>query len=254
MKITSIPWPDEMDDTSVIKPIALGPPLGKTAVMAATRPDVERLAGQLGFGPDYKRDDIFNRIYTPQDKGPGVTLTGPFIGAPYAVMLLENMICRGINTVIFMGWCGSVSPDACTGDILIPTEVFSDEGTSRQYDPDACDIPRKTDESLIQNLKDSFQEHGVPYKTGSSFSTDAIYRETPEKIDAFRGKGALAVDMELSALLTVAAFRNIRLASVLVVSDEVWTHTWKPGFFDPRFKQSRKLSVDVVASLMKRMV
>lgn len=240
-----------MDDTSVIKPIALGPPLGKAAVMAATRPDVTHLAGQLGFAPDHKRDDVFNRIYAPPDNGSGVALAGPFIGAPYAVLLLENLIARGVDTVIFMGWCGSVSPDACTGDILISTGAFSDEGTSGHYDPTATETPRKPDEGLVCSLEDTFRKQGVPYKTGINWTTDAVYRETPDKIDRFRAQGAMAVDMELSALLTVASYRNIRLASVMVVSDEVWTHTWKPGFFNPRFKEGRIKAGDMVARFIK---
>lgn len=241
-----------MNDTAVIKPIALGPPLGKKAVMAATRPDVQHVAGQLGFAPDHQRDDVFNRIYTPPDKGHGVAMAGPFIGAPYAVLLLENMIARGVDTVIFMGWCGSVSPDAGIGDILISSGAFSDEGTSPNYDPTATESLRKPDEDLVSSLEDTFRKHNVSYKMGPNWTTDAVYRETPEKIDAFRGKGALAVDMELSGLLTVASYRNIRLASVMVVSDEIWTHTWKTGFFDKQFKESRIKACEMVASCVKK--
>jgi purine-nucleoside phosphorylase len=52
----------------------------------------------------------------------------------------------------------------------------------------------------------------------------------------------LAVDMEFSALVTVAAFRGIELAAVLLVSDELYRATWQPGFNRKSFrKKSRQL-------------
>lgn len=243
-----------MENRAVIHPIA-GKNLnqmGNVAVMAATLPDVKDLVKRFRFAPADSRSFYSSQVYTRSGKDMGFSLTGPFIGAPHAAMLLENLVCLGINQVIFMGWCGSVSPEACIGDILVPTCAFSDEGTSRHYGLDDSAVCVEPATSLQTLLSETCQDQGLSFKQGPMWTTDAIYRETPEKIDFYRKTGALAVDMELSALCSVATFRGIDLAAVMVVSDEVWTHTWKPGFGNKAFKQSRKAAVDMIATLVER--
>ena len=72
------------------------------------------------------------------------------------------------------------------------------------------------------------------------WTTDAIYRETPEKVEFFRKKGAFTVEMECSALFAAAHFRNVEIAALLVVSDELKPTEWVPGFRTKEFKEARK--------------
>jgi len=48
-------------------------------------------------------------------------VVGPFVGAPYAAMLLETLIAWDVEKIIFFGWCGAISHDVKIGDIIIPT-------------------------------------------------------------------------------------------------------------------------------------
>lgn len=227
--------------------------LGTVAVLVATQPDLDRLARTLGCEAGQDRPFFAARRYSRVRDGRGFSLVGPVMGAPHAVMILENLICQGISHVVFMGWCGSVSPEARIGDILMPTAAFSDEGTSRHYGLTDPSVGVGPSASFQQRIEASFDHCRRPIIHGPVWTTDAIYRETPDKIDHYRSLGALGVDMELSALFTVATFRAIALASVLVVSDEVWTHTWTPGFGDPKFKQSRNMVMDLLATQIERM-
>jgi purine-nucleoside phosphorylase len=243
-----------MNELAVINPLPgkKRGTLGYHALMAATQPDVKNLASNLGFQAGEGRFFLNSQVYTRKDGDDGFSLVGPFIGAPHAVLLLENLICQGISQVIFTGWCGSVSPNASVGDIIIPSKAYSDEGTSGHY-PLSEGMPSGPDTALADLLADACQGQGLPVKRGAVWTTDAIYRETPEKIDHFRKMGALAVDMEFSALLTVAAFRGIQLAAALIVSDEVWSHTWKTGFKNPAFKTNRNTLTQTLAAVVKRM-
>ena len=58
----------------------------------------------------------------------------------------------------------------------------------------------------------------------------------------------LGVDMEFSALCTVAAFRGISLGALFVVSDMLWTKNWKPGFGLTEFKKSSRELIDKLIS------
>jgi len=83
----------------------------------------------------------------------------------------------------------------------------------------------------------------VAFHSGKVWTTDAIYRETEAKVLAYGSQGMLAVEMEMSALFTVARFRGVALAGLLIVSDELFTLTWRHGLRDNRFQHSRQQAV-----------
>ena len=92
---------------------------------------------------------------------------------------------------------------------------------------------------------------GHAFKKGPLWTTDAPYRETPTKIKAYKELGVLAVEMEMSALITVSAFRHIQLAGLLVVSDELFDLKWNPGFSDPKLRQGSRLACELLMDLIK---
>ena len=155
-------------------------------------------------------------------------------------MGLEKIIALGAERIWILGWCGSITPDLRVGDLVIPTMALSDEGTSRHYP-----VGRRrsrTDNELNRMLMNALAREGQPYQRGTLWTTDAPYRETPRKVLGFRRRGAIAVDMEMSALIRVALYRGVRLAGILAVSDELFTLKWRAGFSDPRLKRSSRLA------------
>jgi uridine phosphorylase len=150
------------------------------------------------------------------------------------------------------------------GDIVVPTGAIVDEGTSRHYAQ-----PRETVEESFQGPDDpttapsasitniiqaALKDSGKTFHTGAVWSTDAIYRETFEKRDYYFRKGALAVEMEASALFSVAGFRGVDIGAILVVSDELSGTDWKPGFRDERFGLGRKDACQVMEMLSKELM
>jgi len=225
------------------------PRLGPLAVMAATEPDVALLRAELGFAEDPGRPLHISRLYTASTRIPALALAGPLVGAPHAVMLAENLIAWGSREIVFCGWCGAVSPRAGIGDLLLPTAALIDEGTSRHY------APRRrrsaADPALRGRLAASCRAVGAAALCGAVWTTDAPFCETPSRVAAFRGRGALAVEMECSALFTVCAAREAAAAALLVVSDDLSGLTWRPGFRDPRFSRGRRLAARAVAAFCR---
>ena len=84
---------------------------------------------------------------------------------------------------------------------------------------------------------------GLAFQLGRVWTTDAIYRETKAKVLAYGSQGMLAVEMEMSALFTVARYRGVALAGLLVVSDELFTLTWRHGLRDDHFRRRRQQAV-----------
>ena len=171
-------------------------------------------------------------------QGRRITLAGPAPGAPYAVMVLEKLIALGAKTVIALGWCGSLRPEVRIGNLIVPEGALSEEGTSAHY-PLATSEPRP-EAGLCQTLKHRLTAAGLPYHHGRVWTIDAIYRETKGKVQAYGSQGMLAVEMEMSALFTVAMYRGIALAGLLVVSDELFTLEWRHGLRDEHFHRNRR--------------
>jgi purine-nucleoside phosphorylase len=117
----------------------------------------------------------------------------------------------------------------------MPLEALSEEATSRHY-PTAESSP-KTDPHLSQAVRTAVNHRGGSCRSGRLWTTDAPYRETRRSVRAFQEAGILAVDMEMSALLAVAAFRGVRLAALLVISDELFDLTWRRGFSSPSLRE-----------------
>lgn len=183
---------------------------------------------------------FFDLYQTPPGGRTSLTLAGPFLGAPQAVIGLEKIIALGAERIWILGWCGSITPDLKVGDLVIPTKALSEEGTSRHY-PVGRRRPM-TDKGFNQMLTNALTRAGHPYRLGTLWTTDAPYRETPRKVIGFRQRGAIAVEMEMSALMRVALYRGVRLAGILTVSDELFSLTWHAGFSNPRLKRSSRLA------------
>ena len=177
-----------------------------------------------------------SEVFTGNYEGTPLALAGPMLGAPQSVLVLEKMIALGARKFIAAGWCGSLHEEIRIGDIVLPSGAISEEGTSGHY-PGAQCTPSPT---LIDPLRAALGSAGLKIHEGTVWTTDAPFRETYAKLEAFQSEGVLSVDMETSALFTVSRFRGADLAVVLVVSDNLSGLKWIHGFGDPAFLESRK--------------
>lgn len=221
------------------------PDIGPVAVMAATEMDLFFLCDLFQFSRDDYRRLFTSRLYAPQSSSSAVCLSGPGIGAPYAAMMLETLIAWGARRIIFLGWCGAVSKEAGIGDIILPTSALVDEGTSKNYA-----LPEggrsKPAAAMVSMVEQVLEDNRIAFHSGTIWTTDAVYRETREKVKNYQKRGVLAVEMEVSALFSVAQFRDVELGALLVVSDELSSFKWRPGFRDQRFTAGRQTACRMV--------
>jgi uridine phosphorylase len=177
--------------------------------------------------------------------GKKISLFGTPLGAPQAAIILERLIAMGAQKILVFGCCGSLQPGLSVGHMVIPTEALSEEGTSIHY-PLPEGIEGKADGFIAQICREKCQEGGFKVLSGKVWTTDALFRETRGKVKRYAEMGLLAVEMEMSALFTVAAFRQVQLGGLMVVSDELGTCEWKTGFLNPFFWLASKKAARVV--------
>jgi uridine phosphorylase len=173
-------------------------------------------------------------------------LAGPAMGAPMAALCLEKLIALGARRIFVYGWCGSLHPSLTIGDLFVPTGGLSEEGTSAHYPVTGND----DDDSLRLRLLDALTRMGHLPAQGRIWTTDAVYRETREKVERYGAQDIRAVDMEYTALRAVAAFRRVNLAAIMLVSDELFHRHWAPRLHQKQFRaHSRRLLAHLCALL-----
>ena len=245
-----------VEPEAIINPVKgkHSPTLGALAMMIGTQGDLSAQCRQLGLDDNRFRRLFISRLFQgpDQDSADGsYSLTGPLIGAPYAVMVLETLISWGAREFVFFGWCGSLLPTVKIGDILLPHSAFIDEGTSPHYAGPGATLAYPSP-AVLGKLENILNELNFSYHRCGVWSTDAIFRETRQKVRTYQSQGLGAVDMELSALFTVADFRGVDLGGILVVSDALSTLQWAPGFKTAEFKQARIKLYEVITAYVRK--
>jgi len=169
-------------------------------------------------------------------------------GSPMAAVLLEELIGLGFEQFIAFGTAGFPASGGGAvpfGQIVVPDRSFVYEGTSSHYGLESESV--KTDWSLRWKLTSLLREAGIAYVEGPAATTDALYRETPEFIGALLSRGVRAVEMELSALLSVARFRGCPLAAVLCISDVIdQAGEWRVGMTSSQIRDVEELILPVI--------
>jgi purine-nucleoside phosphorylase len=106
---------------------------------------------------------------------------------------------------------------------------------------------------LTRVLENLLREEALPFSKGLVWTTDAPYRETIGKVKTYQDQGVLAVEMEMSALMTVAAYRSVPMVGALIVSDELFDLHWRPGFSEKSLMSSSRKAGEILLSLAQKL-
>jgi len=188
---------------------------------------------------DLKSEMGTHPVYTFDYNGRPVVIFHPGVGAPFAAGLLEEVIVLGCNKFIACGGAGILEKDIAVGHLLIPTSAIRDEGTSYHYLPPSREI--KTHPDAVAAMEKTLQNKKVPYQLVKTWTIDALYRETPDKIELRKSEGCTCVEMETAALFAVAEFRNVKLGQLLYAGDDLSGEYWDGRQWASRWDVREKL-------------
>lgn len=147
-------------------------------------------------------------------------------GAPQAADTVETLAALGVKNIIAVGMCGAYDPKVSVGEIIAPPKAFVEEGTSlHYYESIEAAFPDEALHQLAASLPN--------VSARAIVSSDAVYRQTFCKEQLWREKGAVAIDMETSAVFSVARYLDLKVAAMLMVSD---VHPLMPD--DPKWTWS----------------
>lgn len=149
--------------------------------------------------------------------GREVGIVGRAVGASFAVLVAEELFASGCRLLISLTSAGQIVASGAPPYFIIIDRALRDEGTSYHYGPpseyaNAC--PR-----LLAAATEALRHSGPRTIVGSSWTTDAPFRETSEAIQAAAKKGILAVEMEAAALYALAEARGFKIICLAHVTN-----------------------------------
>ncbi|MHB1210034.1 MAG: nucleoside phosphorylase [Acidimicrobiales bacterium] len=193
---------------------------------------LEQLASEGVLTPVYTlRSEIgHNPVYELRDESGSVAVVHPGVGAPLAAAFVEEVASLGVTTFLAVGGAGALVEELALGHVMIVSSALRDEGTSFHYAPPSRII--EADQLGVRVLSSTLDELEVPHYVGRTWTTDAIFRETRGRVQRRIDEGCTMVDMESSAFIAVARYRQLRFAQLLYAGDSLAGDEWDSRHWD----------------------
>lgn len=200
--------------------------LPEKCVITFFRKELEQLAEDkslpvIGYLHSEVLDIPIYEYRTPKER---ICITMAFCGSPGAAVTIEELHAMGCEKFIICGGAGSIKKESEVGEIIVPTAAVRDEGTSYHYLAPSREVECHTGAADCVILR--LEKLGIPFTVGKTWTTDAIYRETPDMIELRRQEGCITVEMEAAAFFAVSEYYDIPLAQLLYAGDDVSGEKW----------------------------
>ena len=161
--------------------------------------------------------------YTGTYKGRRISVQGSGMGLPSFSIYAEELIrFHGVKTLMRVGTCGAMQKHIQIRDIVLAQAASTDSSINRNVFG-GWDFAPTADFHLLCAAYECARRRGIQPHVGNIFSSDIFYREDRTVTDRFIQHGVLAVEMETTALYTIAARCGVRALTVLTVSDHLLT-------------------------------
>ena len=162
--------------------------------------------------------------YTGTYKGKRVSVQGSGMGVPSISIYANELITSyNVKNLIRIGTAGSMQPDIKIKDIVFAMTSSTDSSLNKlrfngmDYSPTASF-------KLLDSAYNIAKEKGIDVKVGNILTSDTFYGDNPDEWKLWAKFGVLAVEMETSALYTIAAKYNVDALTILTISDSLITH------------------------------
>jgi uridine phosphorylase len=185
--------------------------IAKTVLLPATPMCTSRV---LGF---VKKPEAKGQTYLGKVDSLNVSVVPTGIGCPSAAIVLEALHSADVKIAIRVDFLGSLRDSVEIGDIVIADSAFKGDGTTPHYmEGEKVEANLELTNLLIQKSK----EYGRNVHVGPVWTTDALFRQTPELYKKAVEEGCIGIDMECSAIFTLGKIYNIKTAAIMSVSDK----------------------------------
>lgn len=161
--------------------------------------------------------------FTGTFNGKRVSVQGTGMGVP-SISIYVNELIRdyGVKNLVRVGTCGAIQKEVCVRDVILAMTACTDSNMNRLTFP-GVDFAPCANFDLLSKAYDTGVEKGLFVRVGNVFTADVFYRDSMEIVEKLGNYGVLAVEMETTALYTLAAKYGVNALSILTVSDHILT-------------------------------
>ncbi len=162
------------------------------------------------------------RLYTVVWDGWEFGLIGRVVGASFAVLIAEELFASGCQLLVSITSAGQLLEVDHPPYVVLIEHALRDEGTSYHY------LPPTAYSSLSPALRAMILQHWdqtrLRLHAGSSWTTDAPFRETEAMLAWGREQGLLAIEMEAAALYALAEAKQYPILCFAYVTNQMAQH------------------------------
>lgn len=148
----------------------------------------------------------------------GLSIINFGIGSPNAATIMDILVARAPEGVLFLGKCGGLKQSTEIGHFILPTAAIRGEGTSNDYMPP--EVPALPSFKLHKFVSDIIIDRKLEYRTGVIYTTNRRLWEWDNDFKEYLKKiGTIGIDMETATLFIVGYANQIARGALLLVSD-----------------------------------
>jgi purine-nucleoside phosphorylase len=166
--------------------------------------------------------------YTGTYKGLRISVQTTGMGCPSASIVAEELAMLGAKVLVRVGTCGGTSPDVKPADLVIAQASLARDGTTRQYMGEGNHTPIAS-YRIVRAADDAAKAAHVPYHVGLIVTDDSFYALSSDAArDLYTTRGVIGIEMEASAIFTVAHLRGMEAACLATVSNYIGDESLVP--------------------------
>jgi len=223
----------------------------KRAIFTYFSEVVEQLERQLKLNQAFRlrTEGHRPRVYEMLDESGEFIYVLPMpLGAPQAARMMEILAANGVEKFMVCGGCGTFDNEKTKDYVLVPTSAVRDEGTSYHYLPPSREI--EINPEVLKVIEGTLRAEGVRHVPVKTWTTDASFRSTQNKVDIRKAEGCSVVEMECSAFYSVAKAKRLLCGQLLYAGDHVTQEGWDYRDWHNRTEKRIKLFELAVKCLM----
>ncbi|WP_427889822.1 purine-nucleoside phosphorylase [Kribbella sp. GL6] len=162
--------------------------------------------------------------FTGTYKGERISVQGSGMGQPSASIYANELFeSYDVQTLIRVGTCGALTESVRVRDVIVAMSASTDSQMNRLRFH-GIDYAPTADYQLLRAAVDAAEAAGLNVHVGQVFSGDLFYNDRPDLVSRTAEYGVLGIEMEASALYTLAAKFGRRALGIMTVSDHLITH------------------------------
>ena len=199
-----------------------GLPAGRVPAVCLLDPDGDMVRHLVDKGRAHRSESwacYHTELWETERDGLRIGIVGRAVGAPFAVLVAEQLFASGCDLLVSITSAGQIAPDLPLPCFILIDQALRGEGTSANYLPPAAFIAADSD--IIERASRGLARLAFPTLRGATWTTDAPFRETRTALDAAAAAGVLAVEMEAAALYAFGRARNRPVVCVAHVTNQM---------------------------------